>query len=386
MTYRIAVSAGEVSGDQHLAELVRALLNALPGVEIRGMAGSKSEAAGVALSVDAFRHGSTMGFLELLTSLRSIRFSMSTMKTLIKEWKPHLLVIVDYPDFNLRLAQYAKSQGVKVLYYIPPKVWAWRRGRIPKIRSCTDAIAAIFPFEPNFYRTHGVAHVYYVGNPVADAAKKVDFNESEGRDKNVVILAGSRRAEVQRILIPLLKTFEILLRSFPELVATVVVAANMNLEKLRVSLEGEISPNILERVRWSTKDALQEMAASRFGLLKSGTCNLEAAMVGLPFVCVYSGSRFAKMIVDNFVSLKEYSPVNIIRAGTVPEVAEVTLIPEVIAAAARKIIPDGESRDLMVHGLAEVQGALQGGTDRSLTGASVAERVATLALQLIKGD
>jgi lipid A disaccharide synthetase len=108
-------------------------------------------------------------------------------------------------------------------------------------------------------------------------------------------------------------------------------------------------------------------------------------MVGLPFVCVYSGSRFAKFIVDNFVSLKEYSPVNIIRAGTVPEVAEVTLLPEVVAAAARRILPDGDSRELMVHGLAEVQGALQGGTDRMVTGSSVAERVGNLALQLITG-
>lgn len=266
MTYRIAVSAGEVSGDQHLAELVRALFKALPDLQVRGMAGRKSEAAGVNLSVDAFRHGSTMGFLELLSSLRSIRFSMATMKTLIKEWKPHVLVIVDYPDFNLRLAQYAKSQGVKVLYYIPPKVWAWRRGRIPKIKGCTDAIAAIFPFEPKFYRAHGVDHVYYVGNPVADAAKKVDFLECDMRDNNVVILAGSRCAEVQRILIPLLKTFEILLRSFPDLVATVVVAANMNLEQLQGLLENKVSPDVLKKVRWSNKDALEEMAVSRLGL------------------------------------------------------------------------------------------------------------------------
>jgi lipid-A-disaccharide synthase len=386
MAYRIAVSAGEVSGDQHLAELVHALLKILPGVELRGMAGRKAEAAGVTLSIDAFRHGSTMGFLELISSLRSIRYSLATMKALIKEWKPHLLVIVDYPDFNLRLAQYAKSHGVKVLYYIPPKVWAWRSGRIPKIKGCTDAIAAIFPFEPQFYRTHGVNHVYYVGNPVADAAKKLDFSECEKRENNVVILAGSRRAEVQRILIPLLKTFEILLRSYSELRATVVVAANMNLEQLQGSLTGQVSPDVLNRVTWSTRDALQEMAVGRLGLLKSGTCNLEAAMVGLPFVCVYSGSRFAKIIVDNFVSLKEYSPVNIIRAGTVPEIAEVTLVPEVVAAAARKILPEGDSRELMLHGLAEVQGALQGGTDRMLTGTSVAERVANLALQLIKGN
>jgi lipid-A-disaccharide synthase len=385
MTYRIAVSAGEVSGDQHLAELVRVLLKVLPGAELKGMAGRKSEAAGVTLSVDAFRHGSTMGFFELLSGLRSIRFSMTTMKALIREWKPHLLVIVDYPDFNLRLAEFAKSQGVKVLYYIPPKVWAWRSGRISKIKRCTDAIAAIFPFEPAFYRTHGVNHVYYVGNPVADAAKKLDFNESEGKNNNVVILAGSRRAEVERILIPLLQTFEILLKSFPELVATVVVAANMNPQQIEQSLEGKVSADVLKCVRWSSNDALEEMAVSRLGLLKSGTCNLEAAMVGLPFVCVYSGSRFAKFIVDNFVSLKEYSPVNIIRAGTVPEVAEVTLLPEVVAAAARRILPDGDSRELMVHGLAEVQGALQGGTDRMVTGSSVAERVGNLALQLITG-
>ena len=388
MTYRIAVSAGEVSGDQHLAEVVLALRAIAPGCEVRGMGGAKAKDAGVDLVIDAFKHGAAMGFLELIGSLKSIRYSFSTMKTFLREWTPQVLIIVDYPDFNLRLAAFAKELGVKVLYYIPPKVWAWRSGRVPKIKRVTDRIAAIFPFEPSFYRSHGVTHVHYVGNPVSDAAQRISSElPSEplgGEARDVVILAGSRRSEVTRILIPLLKTFEILLKRHPQLTATVVAAANMKSDALKATIAGHISEQTLSRVTWSSENALSVMQRGTIGFLKSGTCNLEAAMVGLPFVCVYSGTRLAKWIVDNFVAIKEYSPVNIIRAGTVAEVIQVQLDPVYLAELGEKILSDVESRSRMEMALAEVRGSLQGGADPEVSGRTVAERVANLALSLVK--
>lgn len=394
MTLRIAVSAGEVSGDQHLAEVIRALRVVAPGCEIRGMGGAKAQGAGAELVVDAFKHGAAMGFLELLGSLRSIRYSFATMKAFLKEWQPQVLIIVDYPDFNLRLAAYAKERGIKVLYYIPPKVWAWRSGRVPKIRRVTDCIAAIFPFEPAFYHSHGVTHVHYVGNPVADAAREIaqspveptaeEAHQDEAKNsRDVVILAGSRRSEVTRILIPLLKAFEILHRKHPTLTATVVAAANMNSEKLQAAVSGHIGADALRKVRWSSENALTVMRRGRIGFLKSGTCNLEAAMMGLPFVCVYSGTRLAKWIVDNFVAIKEYSPVNIIRAGTVSEVIQVDLDPVYLAELGEKLLAESEARTRMELALSEVRGALQGGADSAVTGRTVAERVAHLAVGLV---
>jgi len=394
MTLRIAVSAGEVSGDQHLAEVIRALRVVAPGCEIRGMGGAKAQGSGAELVVDAFRHGAAMGFLELLGSLRSIRYSLATMKAFLKAWKPQVLIIVDYPDFNLRLADCAKALGIKVLYYIPPKVWAWRSGRVPKIRRVTDCIAAIFPFEPAFYHAHGVTHVHYVGNPVADAAREVAQHHRElsaqethiaeaKNSRDVVILAGSRRSEITRILIPLLKTFEILHRKHPSLTATVVAAANMTSEKLQAAVSGQIGADALRQVRWSSENALTVMRRGRIGFLKSGTCNLEAAMMGLPFVCVYSGTRLAKWIVDNFVAIKEYSPVNIIRAGTVSEVIQVDLDPVYLAELGEKILAESEARARMELALSEVRGALQGGADPAVTGRTVAERVAHLAIGLV---
>jgi lipid-A-disaccharide synthase len=200
VTIKILLSAGEVSGDQHLARVARAIKASAPNAEIRGMAGKLCEDAGVKIDVDCYRTGAGMGFFELFRSGGKILSSFKTLSNLIKEWRPDLLILVDYPDFNLRLAKVAKRHGVKVLYFIPPKVWAWRSGRVKKISRFVDRVAAIFPFESDFYSKHGYERVTYVGHPLGERAKEVELNSSS-QTQELLLLPGSRRFEVERLLV-----------------------------------------------------------------------------------------------------------------------------------------------------------------------------------------
>lgn len=339
--------------------------------------------AGATLDVDCYNTGAVMGFLELFRSGGKILSSFLTLRKLIVEWKPDVLVLVDYPDFNLRLAKVAKRHGIKVLYFIPPKVWAWRSGRVRKIRQVIDRIAAIFPFESEFYRKHGYDRVTYVGHPLAE--RLVDLSTPVTRQDSLLLLPGSRRLEVERLLVPMLQGYELLKKEFPHLTPTVVLAPNIDPQWVRGLIGDRVAQDTLDAVTWSQGDALLEMARARAGVLKSGTCNLEGALAGLPFVCVYSGTRIAKFIVDTFVSLKEYSPVNIIRAATVAELMKVQLSPEHIARELRAIISDGPKRSAMLTNLRAVREALERSDSQSgdgTNGATVSERVARCVAEL----
>lgn len=387
MTYKIAISAGEVSGDQHLSRVVRALKQRLPGVQVRGMAGRECEEAGAELVIDAYRKGSTMGFTELLRSATSIFSSFKTMRTLLEEWRPDLLIVVDYPDFNLRLARVAKSFGVRVLYYIPPKVWAWRSKRIEKIRKYVDHVATIFPFEGDFYLKHGVTSFTFVGHPLGDLTLP---ERGQERARTVLLLPGSRKFEVEKLLPGMVRAFEMLRGDLPDLKARVLLAPNMSREWVAGLVKGEVGADTLERIEWVKGDPLTEMSQAWVGFLKSGTCNLEAVLAELPFVCVYSGSWFAKMVVSLLVPLKEFSPVNIIRAGSVPELMQVNLDAEMLYREGRKIALPGPERDAMLAGLREVYERLflrdvvhEGGRRSDVGENRVSQRVVDLILDIV---
>jgi len=389
MTIRILVSAGEVSGDQHLARVVRALKQISPDAEVRGMAGPECRSAGAHLDVDCYRAGSTMGFLELLRSARSIFRSFSTIKKVITEWRPHVVVLVDYPGFNLRLAKAAREAGAKVLYFIPPKVWAWKAGRVKTMKRYVDHVAAIFPFEPKFLSERGFSAVTYVGHPLADIAGEP--SDPETRPDSLLLLPGSRRFEVERLLPPMLRVYQRLRDSHPDLSATVLVAPNMKREWLQGLAQGVVSPEALAGIEWKVGDALSEAANARAGILKSGTCNLEGALALLPFVCVYSGSWLSKVIVSSLVPLNEYSPVNIVRPGTVSELMQVTIDEEMLYRSVSQLLESGDVRARVIVGLRETRARLlrvdgSSASDAGTPSETVAQRVAHLVVEMAKGD
>lgn len=385
MSFRVAISAGEVSGDQHLARVVAMLRKLEPTLEVRGMAGRDCEAAGAALEVDCYTEGSTMGFVELLRSLGSIRRSFRKMVSLLDSWKPDVLLIVDYPDFNLRLAKQAKRRGIPVVYYIPPKIWVWRSKRIDKIKKYVDKVAAIFPFEEEFYKQRGYSEIEFVGHPVAE--HKAPLREqANGQGRRVLIMPGSRRFEVERILVPALQAISVLRQEGIELQPTVLLAPNMARDWIVDLLRHEIDDALLNSITWCDAEPLQCMASAHLGILKSGTCNLEAAIAGLPFVCVYSGSLIARLIVDYLIPLKEFSPVNIILPATVPELIQIKLSPVDIARELRALLEDSTYR-AMVHHLERVSELLYDAPIDAIhagTVSSVAERVGKIVIEAMK--
>jgi lipid-A-disaccharide synthase len=344
------------------------------------MAGRECQQAGATLDVDCYRSGAAMGFLELTKSITKIISSFRTMSSLVREWKPDVLVLVDYPDFNLRLAKVARKHGVKVLYYIPPKVWAWRSGRVKQIRRLVDRVAAIFPFEPEFYERHGCTNVTYVGHPLAET---IDRSRGDVAQENtVLLLPGSRRFEVERILAPMLRCFGRVQERHPELRAVVLLAPNMEAEWARHLVAGHVPQNVLASTDWRHGEPLAEMRRARVGVLKSGTCNLEGAIAGLPFVCVYAGTWIAKVVLTRIVALSEYSPVNIIKAHTVPELMEPQIPEDVLVRELERIVGDGDARQQMIAGLGEVREALFSADGSGSTGVTVSERVVEMIVSL----
>lgn len=328
-----------------------------------------------------------MGFLELARSATKIFSSFSTMKNAINNWRPDVLVLVDYPDFNLRLAKVAHKRGVKVLYYIPPKVWAWRSGRVKKIAKYVDQVATIFPFEREFYVSRGYGRAVYVGHPLSElvSREKVD----EPRQNTLLLLPGSRRFEVERLLIPMLRAYGLLREKHQDLRAEVILAPNLSREWVEGLVKERIGSDILDSIEWRSADALQAMKRARVGVLKSGTCNLEGAIACLPFVSVYSGTAIAKMIVSLLVPLKEYSPVNIMKAGTVPELMQTKLSESELAREIGRILDDTSYRECMRNGLTEVRERLFSADavfDTKGGGSTVSERVAAMIQKMGQAD
>ena len=379
MSLKVLVSAGEVSGDQHLARVARALKARVPDIAIRGMAGADSAAAGVTLDVDCYRTGAAMGFLELLRSAAGIIKSFRRMTELLKTWRPDVLLLVDYPDFNLRLATRARRLGIKVVYFIPPKVWAWRRGRVRTIAACVDRIAAIFPFEPDFYQKHGYDRVEFVGHPLAEVIPPTNLEVA--RDNFLLLLPGSRRHEVEKILVPMVRAFARLRGDFPDLGARVLLAPNLDGAWVRSLVKGAIARDVYERIEWICGEPLAAMQRARVGVLKSGTCNLEGAIAGLPFVCVYSGSLIAKMIISRLVPLTEYSPVNIIRAGTVRELMQVNLSDSDLARELSALLASDDAWRKAQSGLLMVRDSLRSGASGDTV--TVSERVASIVTSVV---
>lgn len=384
MSLRIVISAGEVSGDRHLAKAVAALKAAFPECDIRGMAGKECQQAGAQLLVDCYRSGATMGFAEIVRSLGKIFSSFKTMSSLIREWRPDVVLLVDYPDFNMRLAKVAHNAGCKVVYFIPPKAWAWRPGRVELIKKYVDHVAAIFPFEKAFYSERGYTNVTYVGNPLGDRVTA----EERNRTNTLLMLPGSRTFEVKLILPPMLRVFERLRSQRPGLSGRIVAAPNMSPDELTAMARTIVSQDTVNALSWAQGDALDEMRTARAGILKSGTCNLEGAVAGLPFVSVYSGSWISKVITSALVKLKEYSPVNIMRPGTAKEVFGVTIDEFALERETAKILDEGADRDTMRAALAEVRVLLKSfDLPAGMTTSSTAgERLARIVVSVAKDD
>ncbi|RMG56274.1 MAG: lipid-A-disaccharide synthase, partial [Bacteroidetes bacterium] len=295
------VIAGEDSGDLHASNLIRALKQRVPDLSVRGLGGDRMAAAGAGL-VAHVRDINFMGFREGVRNLRTIRRLFRTVKADIAAWKPDAVVLVDYPGFNLRLAPFIKQLGLPVYYYISPQLWAWKQGRVKKIRQYVDRMLVILPFEADFYARHGV-DVDFVGHPLLDAiGDQTDSSPPVPTQRPVLaLLPGSRRQEIQRMLPVMLS----LVSHFPEY-ECVIAGAPSQPESFYRQLMGD------KPVRLVMNQTYALLRQAELAVVTSGTATLETALHGVPQVVAYKGGFISYQIGRRLVKVKFISLVNLI--------------------------------------------------------------------------
>jgi lipid-A-disaccharide synthase len=324
---KIFVSAGEISGDQRAAEVIRDLRLHCGNISlsIRGLGGAELEKSGVDLIEDSRLVAGVMGFTELLGHRPSIFNAYRRLKHALISWRPDVVFLVDFPEFNMRLAKQAHRLGIPVYYYVPPKVWASREYRIHSLGTYCTEIGAIFPFEPPFYQKRGISNITYVGHPFVESIKERSFSDNNldyhslglsKEERLLVLMAGSRAAELRRH-VPIL--YELVNdESFKKLgLSPIWIMPSKSKATELTALLRTISLDYQPVIY--TGPPYDIMRAAEFGILKSGTCNLEAAFCGLPLLCFYKASPLSAWIVKNMIKISEVSLVNIVRPGTIVE-------------------------------------------------------------------
>jgi lipid-A-disaccharide synthase len=337
----IMIVAGETSGDLHGSSLVRTMRGIDPGLQFRGIGGRRMQEAGVELLANA-ADMAVVGLTEVIVKLNNIRKVLNLMKADLMAKKPDLLILIDYPDFNLMLGKAAKALGVRVFYYISPQVWAWRRGRIKKIRAIVDKMAVILPFEEQLYREEDV-DATYVGHPLLDTVR-TKYTRQEALEKfglqegttTVGLLPGSRDTEIARLLPVMMNAAEILVKKLPHVQFVLPLAE---------TLEQAFVENILQQspvpVRIVQNDTYDAIHSADIVIVASGTATLETALLGKPMVIVYKVSPVSYYIGKMIVTVGHIGLANIIAGKTiVPELIQDEANPERIATEVVNILND----------------------------------------------
>ena len=343
---KIMMSAGEASGDLHGARLAKEMLEMEPDVELFGFGGAKMAEAGVRLVRDC-RDYSIMGVWEVILGLGRLLQLEKTLVEAMREEKPDLLLIIDYPDFNWRLAAKAKALGVPVFSYIRPSAWAWRKGRAKKCAAIAKEIVTIFHHEIGPYVTAG-ANVSFLGNPLVDTvhadmapeAARAFFGLKEG-ERAALLLPGSRRQEIALLLPDMLKAGQILKEKRPETRFFLPAAPGLERKEIERYIEKSGAP-----VELTEEHVYDLMGIADFAIATSGTVVMEAALMDLPAVVCYRMGRLNYAIGRMLVKIDHFSLPNIILGEEAePELLQDEVTPERIAAEAAKLYKGEAQRD-----------------------------------------
>jgi lipid-A-disaccharide synthase len=372
---KIMLVVGEASGDIHGADLVKALEKREANLRFFGVAGEQLSQTNFEVLFNVSQLAG-MGLVELFGSLRNILQAYRILRKAMRERRPDLVVLIDFPEFNLRLARLANELAIPILYYISPQVWAWRRGRVRQIARRIDHMAVVFPFEVPFYETRGVK-VNFVGHPLLDIVRVEDSREVTltrlGLDtgkRTVAILPGSRREEVSRHLPVLLEAARQLRREV-DIQFLVIRASTVDRRDLESGLEGfPLRIPIVEDRRY---DAVH---ACDLAWTASGTVTLETALLLKPMIIVYRLSWFTYALARLLVKVKHVGLVNIVAGeGVVPELIQSAFTAARVVRESRNIMDNQDLRDGIVKKLVALREKL--GTP------GAADRVASIALSMI---
>jgi lipid-A-disaccharide synthase len=373
-TKRLLVSCGEPSGDLYAGELVRHLRPHTPDLEVFGLGGDRLQAEGAHLLAHV-RDVAVVGLFEVLRHLRRLRGLFRSLLEEVERDTPALAVLIDYPDFNLRLGRALRERGVKVAYYVSPQVWAWRRGRLRTIRDLVAHMIVIFPFEEALYRDAGVP-VTFAGHPLVDLVKPAPdpaaFLRSAGLDPSrpvIAVLPGSRPQEVRHNIAPLARALGLLARRRPGVQFALAVAPGLDPLLFARALEGLPVVQV-------TGQTHALMGTATLGLVASGTATVEAALLEMPMVVVYRLSPITYALGRPFVRVPHYAMANLIAGREVAkELIQKDFSPLKVAGEALRLLDDAALR--------EKQRAELRGVRKALGPAGASARAAEVVAELI---
>jgi lipid-A-disaccharide synthase len=338
----VLIVAGESSGDLHGARLVREIRKITPHARFFGLGGEKMRAEGVEIFRDVTKHAA-VGIVEGLLSYPRLATTFFGFAAEARRRKPDVAVLIDFPEFNLRLARRLKSAGIPVVYYICPQVWAWRTYRVHQMARFVDKSLVILPFEERFYRRYGIDAVF-VGNPILDTIQSPDevratlraqLDVPEGR-KLIGLLPGSRRKEVQRLMPIIAEAARMIKARMPDVTFVLGQASGISDKKMKKVLGDDYSSFIISR------DIYNVMKSSDLLIVASGTATLEASVIGTPMVVVYKVSPLTWMLFISLMRVKSYALCNIVAGSkVVPELIQWRAQPWLIAKRSLSMLENG---------------------------------------------
>jgi len=367
------IVAGEASGDIHGARLVEAIRELNPELDFFGIGSSALRQAGVDVKFENSQIA-VVGISEALAKLKLLARALRVAKTSLIETRPALLILIDFPDFNLRLATVARKHGIPVMYYISPQVWAWRRRRVKKIKKVVDHMVVIFPFEVPFYKRWNIP-VTFVGHPLLDSATSKTCSEKEenANEKDLLIglLPGSRNEEITRLLPAMIRAAEIISEQIPGVRFAIPVASRVEMGLVK---------RIVERVPVTVliqADGVQDvLAKAALVITASGTVTLEAAIANVPMIIVYRISGLSYWLAKLLIRVKYIGLVNPIAGKmVVPELIQHEVSAENIARHALEML-EGEKT------LAEIRSQLRQ-VVQELGAPGASRRAAEVAMSLL---
>lgn len=384
----LMIIAGEVSGDMHAAAIVRAIRQQVPDINVFGIGGVELRQAGMEIIFDA-QEMAVLGLNEVLRKYFFFRRVLNTMLKLARERRPDVILLVDYPGFNLRFAAAARALGLKVVYYVCPQVWAWNRGRIPKMAHWIDRLLTIFPFEPALFEKTGLV-AEFVGHPFVTATDEARRAPDENLPwqsgtPRLALLPGSRRHEIQRLLPAMLDTAKLLEQKFSGL-ACIVAAPSDDAARRIAGILAEVNkvgagPKRLAVTVGRTRAVLRQATAA---MVASGTATVETALMRCPMVIIYRVAAATYWVGRLLIRVPFLGMVNILwqrlypqegKKALCPEFIQQAVVPASIAAALTPLLTGTVRRNEMLAGLERVSAALGAGVGAERAVAAVLEEM-----------
>ena len=373
----VMIIAGEASGDRHGAKLVRAMRSRNNELFFCGIGGPAMQAAGVRIVADAARLA-VVGITEVLAKSSFLLEGMRRAKNTINGLRPDLLILIDFPDFNLHVAASAKKIGIPVLYYICPQVWAWRPGRVKKIRKRVDHLAVILPFEADFFKQHQIP-VTFVGHPLLDTEDPLFAREpvpATNGSRTIGLLPGSRDKEISRLLPVMLKAADILTRQDERLKFLISVAPATDPATIQQLVDMQTGAADVELVEEGVDSIFRR---SMLVVATSGTVTLEAALCGIPTVIVYKVSPMTYWLGKMLVRVDFMGLANLIAGReVVPELAQGRASAKNISKTVWQLLSDEDRRLAIRQDLAMVR--------ETLGGPGASKRAAQIAIKMIEDN